>query len=371
MTEQHWYIIENVDQLDTPALVVYPKRVKQNIDMLKYMIDDVFRLRPHIKTFKNKEAALLMMDGGITKFKCATIAEAEMLGMCNAPDVLLAYQPTGPKLLRFIKLIRAYPDTKFSCLVDNEVSANAVSIIATEENLSVKVYIDLNVGMNRTGISPGDGALQLYKACFQLPGINLIGLHAYDGHIHDADIVVRTEKANAWYEIVIKLQDEISSSGYPKPVIVAGGSPTFPIHATKKNIECSPGTFVYWDGGYQLGFEEQRFLIAALLVTRIVSLPEENLLCIDCGHKSVAAENVLAKRIYFLNAPNVKIISQSEEHLVVDAGKGHNYKIGDVLYSLPYHICPTVALYERAITIENNNITGQWLNIARDRKITI
>ena len=371
MTEQHWYTIEDVDQLDTPALVVYPKRVKQNIDILKYMIDDVFRLRPHIKTFKNKEAALLMMDAGITKFKCATIAEAEMLGICNAPDVLLAYQPTGPKLLRFIKLIQAYPDTKFSCLVDNEASANAMSAIAVEENLSVNIYIDLNVGMNRTGISPGYEALQLYKACFQLPGINLIGLHAYDGHIHDADIVIRAKKVNAWYEVVIKLQDEILRSGYPKPVIVAGGSPTFPILATKKSIECSPGTFVYWDRGYLSAFEEQHFLIAALLVARIVSLPGENLLCIDCGHKSVAAENVLAKRIYFLNAPDVKIISQSEEHLVVDADMGHNYKVGDVLYGLPYHICPTVALYERVITIENNNITGQWLNIARDRKITI
>ena len=371
MTEQHWYTIEDVYQLDTPALVVYPKRVKQNIDMLKYMIDDVFRLRPHIKTYKNKEVALLMMDAGITKFKCATIAEAEMLGMCNAPDVLLAYQPTEPKLLRFIKLIQTYPDTKFSCLIDNEASANTISTIATDENLSVNIYIDLNVGMNRTGISPENEALQLYKACFQLQGINLIGLHAYDGHIHDADIVIRTEKVNAWYGIVIKLQNEILDSGFPKPLIIAGGSPTFPILASKKNLECSPGTFVYWDRGYQLAFEEQHFLIAALLVARIVSLPEENLLCIDCGHKSVAAENVMAKRIYFLNAPDVKIISQSEEHLVVDAGKGHGYKVGEVLYGLPYHICPTVALYESAITIENNNITGQWLNIARDRKITI
>jgi len=371
MSEQHWYTIEDVDQLDTPALVVYPKRVKQNIDMLKYMIGDVFRLRPHVKTFKNKEVALLMIDAGITKFKCATIAEAEMLGMCNAPDVLLAYQPIGPKLQRFIKLIQAYPGTKFSCLVDNEISANIISPTAVEEGLLIDIYIDLNVGMNRTGISPGDGALQLYKACCQLPGIDLIGLHAYDGHIHDTDLAIRTEKANAWYEVVVKLQDEILKSGYPKTLIIAGGSPTFPIHAKRKNIECSPGTFVYWDRGYQLAFEEQNFLIAALLVTRIVSLPEENLLCIDCGHKSVAAENGLEKRIYFLNAPNVKIISQSEEHLVVDAGIGHNYKVGDVLYGLPYHICPTVALYERAITIENNNITGQWLNIARDRKITI
>jgi len=371
MSEPHWYTVNDVDRLDTPALVVYPKRVKLNIDILKYMIDNVYRLRPHIKTFKNKEATLLMMDAGITKFKCATIAEAEALGMCKAPDVLLAYQPNGPKLARFIKLIQTYTDTKFSCLIDNETSANAISLIAIKESLAVNIYIDLNVGMNRTGIPPGNEALELYKTCFRLPGINLIGLHAYDGHIHDADITSRTEKVNAWYQIVDKLQDEIVSSGYLKPVIIAGGSPTFPILATKKDIECSPGTFVYWDRGYQLAFKEQNFLIAALLVTRIVSLPEENLLCIDCGHKSVAAENILNKRIYFLNAPDIKIISQSEEHLVVDAGFGHSYKVGDVLYGLPYHICPTVALYERAITIENNNITGEWLNIARDRKITI
>lgn len=371
MTEEHWYTIEDADQLDTPALVVYPKRVKQNIDMLKYMIDDVFRLRPHIKTFKNKEVALLMMDAGITKFKCATIAEAEMLGMCKAPDVLLAYQPAGPKLHRFIKLIQTYPDTRFSCLVDNEVSVDAISLISTETGISVNIYIDLNVGMNRTGISPGDKLLQLYKACLKTPGINLVGLHAYDGHIHDTDIAIRTEMVNDWYQTVIKLQDEILRLGYPKPVIVAGGSPTFPILATKKDIECSPGTFVYWDNGYRLAFEEQHFLISALLVTRIVSIPEENLLCIDCGHKSVASENTLNKRIFFLNAPNLNVISQSEEHLVADAGEKHNYKVGDVLYALPYHICPTVALYERAITIENNNITGEWLNVARDRKISV
>ena len=93
--------------------------------------------------------------------------------------------------------------------------------------------------------------------------------------------------------------------------------------------------------------------------------------CLDVGHKSISAENELNKRIYFLNAPELTFIGQSEEHLVVDAGKDHHYKIGDVLYGLPYHICPTIALYERAITIENNQISGEWRNIARDRKISI
>jgi D-serine deaminase-like pyridoxal phosphate-dependent protein len=65
------------------------------------------------------------------------------------------------------------------------------------------------------------------------------------------------------------------------------------------------------------------------------------------------------------------MVGQSEEHLVVDAGKDHKYNIGDILYGLPYHICPTVSQYERAITIENNRISGEWRNVARDRKINI
>jgi D-serine deaminase-like pyridoxal phosphate-dependent protein len=136
-------------------------------------------------------------------------------------------------------------------------------------------------------------------------------------------------------------------------------------------VECSPGTFIYWDWGYQSAFKEQPFLTAALVVSRVISLPAENLICLDAGHKSMAPENELNKRIHFLNAPELVMVGQSEEHLVADAGKGHSYKIGDVLYGLPQHICPTVSMYERAITIENNQVSGEWMNIARDRKINI
>jgi D-serine deaminase-like pyridoxal phosphate-dependent protein len=154
-------------------------------------------------------------------------------------------------------------------------------------------------------------------------------------------------------------------------VIVAGGSPTFPIHVKRKNIECSPGTFVYWDNGYLSESAEQQFLTAALVVSRVISLPDETKICLDLGHKSVASEKELAKRVLFLNAPELVMLGHSEEHLVADTGKGHKYEVGDILYGLPYHVCPTVALYERAITIENNLVLGEWKNIARDRKITI
>lgn len=366
-----WFVINDVNQLDTPALVVYPDRVKHNIALLKSMIDDVSRLRPHVKTYKNIELTRMLLETGICKFKCATIAEAEMLGMCKAPDVLLAYQPVGPKLERFVKLILTYPDTNYACLVDNTHAADEISAAALKNHIVISVYIDLNVGMNRTGVSPGNDARLLYMECAHLAGITPVGLHAYDGQIHDADIDIRTQKSDGCFEPVVKLQADLKQKGYPEPVIIAGGSPTFPIHAKRKNIECSPGTFVYWDEGYLSESAEQPFLTAALVVSRVISLPGETKICLDLGHKSVAAEKELAKRVLFLNAPELIMLGQSEEHLVAEAGKRHKYKVGDVLYGLPYHICPTVALYERAITIENHEITGEWKNIARDRKITI
>ncbi len=155
MKEENWYIIDDIENLDTPALVVYPERVKQNIGLLTGMIDNVARLRPHVKTYKNKEVTLLMLEAGISKFKCATIAEAEMLALCKAPDVLLAYQPIGPKLKRFVQLIMKYPDTKFSCLVDNIGAAVEISGAASENRIHIHLYIDLNVGMNRTGMAAG------------------------------------------------------------------------------------------------------------------------------------------------------------------------------------------------------------------------
>src|SRR3954462_5467386 len=117
-----WYIVNDIDKVDSPALLIYEDRVIENIRILLSMIDDVTRLRPHVKTHKSKEVALLMMKSGISKFKCATVAEAEMLAMANATDVLLAYQPVGPKLNRFVELIKRYPATTFSCLIDNYVT---------------------------------------------------------------------------------------------------------------------------------------------------------------------------------------------------------------------------------------------------------
>lgn len=365
----NWYQIKNIETTDSPALIIYKDRVQQNIQSFIQM-KEVEHLRPHVKTNKISEVCKMMLDAGITKFKCATIAEAEMLAMINAPDVLIAYQPTQTKAKRLLQLVKKFPATNFSCLIDDTTNAENISEIFAAENLVLNVFIDLNVGQNRTGIKT-ENAFQLFEDCENLKGINIIGLHAYDGHIRDINIDDRKRNADKAFSEVIQLAEKIESSSQKKLNIVAGGSPTFPVHAQRKNIECSPGTFVFWDWGYKTQFSDEPFEFAALVITRIISIVDERTICTDLGHKSVGAENAIEKRVYFLNAENAEPISQSEEHLVLEVEDASIYKIGDVLYGVPYHICPTVALYERAIVVENNVSVDEWKVVARDRKINV
>ena len=367
------YKIQNMDDLDTPVLVVYPDRVQHNIDTAIRMVGDVRRLRPHIKTHKSAMVSKMMMDAGITQFKCATIAEAEMLGIAGAKDVLLAYQPIGPKIQRFINVIKQFPNTQYACLIDNIAAAQAQSDCFSTQNLDVPVFIDLNIGQNRTGIAADETTVALFFACEKMLGIHVVGLHGYDGHLRSPDLAVRKSECDAAFDKLWAVKTKIESErreGAKELIVVSGGSPSFSIHAQRETVQCSPGTFIYWDKGYGDLCPEQPFKHAALLVTRVISLPDATKLCLDLGHKSVAAENDITKRVYFLNAPELTPLSQSEEHLVVEAGEGHIYQVGDVLYGLPFHICPTVALFERVVTIENGKANGEWLTLARDRRIT-
>lgn len=350
----NWYSVENINEIDSPGLLIYPDRVKENIRIAKSFLDNPNRLRPHIKTNKSPEVTRMFVEAGITKFKCATIAEAEMLAMNGAKDVLLAHQPVGPKAGRLTELIKKYPSVKFSTIVDDAAVARTLK--------GIDLYIDLNVGMNRTGIEP-EKALPLYNEFKS----QIVGLHAYDGHLRDPDLSIRKKQSDEGFEKVLALQSRIAN---PKLTIVAGGTPSFSIHAKRKDVECSPGTFIYWDKGYQSVLTEQPFLIAALVVSRVVSIPTNDTICVDLGHKGIASENPIDKRVYFLNAEGLTPIGHSEEHLVLKTN-GQQFKVGDVLYGVPHHICPTVNLYDSPNIIENGKYVGNWDTVSRKRKITV
>lgn len=370
MQQLNWYLIPQAEILEMPSLVFYIERIRQNIKTLKKMVDDVERLRPHVKTHKCLEVTHILIAEGINKFKCATIAEAEMLGMAKAKDVLLAYQPVGENINRFLKLRKTYSETVFSCLIDHIAIAKQLSEKAISANMVLDVYIDVNVGMNRTGILP-DLAEELLNQVIQLPNLTIKGLHAYDGHIHDSSIDIRNQKSEPIIAELLQLQQSFENISNTQLTVIAGGTPTFPIYAQHTHFDCSPGTFVLWDKGYQDAFPEQKFMVSALVLSRIISKPADGIICTDLGHKAIAPENELKRRVFFINAPNLEVISQSEEHLVLKTAPADDFDIGDVLYGLPYHICPTVALHEKAICVDADGSIKYWDIVSRKRKITI
>ncbi|KQM41942.1 hypothetical protein ASE55_13250 [Chryseobacterium sp. Leaf201] len=363
------YTIENLDTYDTPFLAVYPDKIRRNIDLLISMFGSKNQVRPHVKTHKCPEVVRLFIVAGITKFKCATVAEAEMLAINGAEDILIAYQPVGPKIDRFINLMLQYPASRFSCLVDHITSATQISDAASDSGVMAEVWIDLNVGMDRTGIVPGDEVIKLFHRCSSLNNIKILGLHAYDGHLTEPNEKVRLARAEAGFNTVRNLVSELEYSGFDTPRIVAGSTPTIRFYAKHPDVECSPGTCVYWDRHYQDSFPELGFEAAAAVVTRVISKPHTETACLDLGYKSVSSEGKPDERIWMPELPEAMVISQSEEHLLVSGTP--KLQVGDAVYGLPYHIGRTCNLYEGCAVVEQRQIVSRWNHTARSRHINI
>lgn len=366
-----WYKLKNENTADSPSLLIYEDRVKNNIHKMIAMVGNADRLIVHVKTNKMPEIVQMMLKAGINKFKCATMAEAEMSLLAGAKYIIIAHQLVGPKINRLLALHRKFPEVFIASLVDDAEHTYALNEAFKKENLKANVFLDINNGMNRTGHELNKELLDFYKNFQTLFNIKLHGLHVYDGHIGDTDVITREKHISGDYKTVQEFLNKIEAGGLSKPMIVAGGTPTFEFHGKDENVFCSPGTPVLWDCGYGDKLLEQKFEYAALVLTRVISKPSQGLITVDMGHKAIAAENNIHKRLQFLNLDNYELLSQSEEHSVVKVNNWNNIKVGDVLYAVPYHVCPTVNLYDEAYFVKENEITEIVKVVGRKRRITV
>ncbi|OXA98976.1 D-serine deaminase, pyridoxal phosphate-dependent [Flavobacterium pectinovorum] len=360
--------IKNLSEIDSPSLILIKEIMESNIEAALEMVS-LDRFRPHVKTNKILEVCKILKNKGVTKFKASTISELEMLGMIDAKDVLLAHQLTPLKMERFINLSLKYPNTKFSCVFDNYENLVCFDDFLDSYDFKQDIFIDVNVGMNRTGL-PCNELIVFFQKILKLKNINIKGFHIYDGHIRETNIDKRNEIVKEVFNQAYLQIEMIENLHNCKFQIVAGGSPSFSVHSQNSRVECSPGTFVFWDWKYSRLFPDLKFECAVYIISRVISILDSKTICLDVGHKAVAAENPFP-RLKFLNFPEAKSIMQSEEHLVIEITDTSNIKIGDVLIGIPDHICPTIALHENIHVIENNVYVYDWNIIARKRKINI
>ncbi len=351
------YTIKNVDEIPSPALVVYRNIVERNIQTIGGLLDGYDRLRPHIKTHKMSQVVKMEMAAGITKFKCATPKEAALLAANGATDVMIAYPPIGPQMARVVGLKQTYPDVTFRVIGDDEPSIRLLAAACVEADVTLGVLIDVNTGMDRTGAPPGEPCVALAKLIDRLEGLTFDGLHNYDGHV-SGDGESRKKEAREIVLIAVDTRKRIENAGIEVPRVVSSGTRGFDATDGVDGVtEVSPGTWIFWDSGYgeNLTFP---FSWAALVVSRVISTPAPDLITLDAGNKGINPD-VSAPYFRALNLEGEpEFLVRNEEHQLLRLEPGiKRPNVGDVIYLVPKHVCTTVNMYDEAYVIDGD---GHW-----------
>jgi len=344
----------------TPALLVDLGAARRNIEAVLRLTAGPARWRPHVKTAKIPEVLALYARAGIRRFKCATAREADVLaGVLEAEstpsgDILLAHHLHGRGVDRLSELAARWPGASFSTLAE---SVDQVAALPPD----LGVFVDVDLGMGRTGIDVGSG--DEIRAIARAAGGRFRGLHAYDGHRHEADLDERSRLIHASYDELVSLASVLRDADLGPPEVITAGTPAFP--AALKHVglatlpgsvhRVSPGTVVYHDlrSVEQLPDLEAEF--AATVLTRVASLPGADRVTCDAGSKSIEGSG--PDRIAeVVGHGHLTAIGQSEEHTVLRAEGGGRPERGAMLRLIPGHVCPTVNLATHALLLEDGRL---------------
>ena len=367
------YAIADTREIVTPAFVIFHEILVSNLAEMVRIASSAARLRPHCKTHKMREVIELELGAGITKHKCATLAEAEMLARAGVKDIFLAYNIVGANIARVAKFAQAFPDVRLLVTADHPRPVEELGRALAAVGKKVEVLLDIDSGQHRTGLPVGEAARQLYQQIVATSGLIAGGFHLYDGQNHQKSVEERKAAVMAGYEPAARFRKELLAAGLSVPRIVAGGTGSFPIFAQLDDpcLELSPGTIIFHDSGYGETFPDLIFTPAALLLTRCISRPTENRITFDLGYKAVASDPPAGNRLVFPDLPDAKAVLQNEEHLVLETSQAGRFQPGDELLAIPRHVCPTSALHRFAYVVQDGRVVGTWQVAARDRVLTI
>jgi len=367
------YRIGEIHEVMTPALAIYPELVDANIQTtLRLAGGDPARLRPHVKTAKLLSVMRQWTARGITNFKCSTSLELLTVCEAGANDVLLAYPMVGAGARRIRELAEQFFAVRISALVE------AVEQIDLWRESRVGLFIDVNPGMDRTGIEQ-DSVNEIIRLAHKIEasGLPFRGLHYYDGHLANYPMAEREPLAHGGYDHLIKIVAALEQAGLRVAEVVTAGTPTLPCTLSYQAFNhasfvhrASPGTVVYGDCTSLAQLPaEYGYRLAAVVVSTVVSQPSARRVTCDAGHKTVSAD-AGTPTCLAMGRPELAPAKPSEEHLPIDVAEGAGLPaIGEALYLVPRHVCPTVNNFDHALIVKGGRIIAVERVMARGREI--
>ena len=366
------YRVSGLDDVLTPALAIYPELIASNLERTLALLEgDGGRWRVHIKTAKLGYTLRMMVKRGIRNFKCATTLELLTACESGAEDVLFAYPAMGANARRVQELAEQFRGVRISVLVENDDQ------IRQWRGGRAGIFLDVNPGMNRTGVEQASVAeIARLARSVAAAGLEFRGLHYYDGHLGGLAMEERTQAAHRGYGQLVELANAIENTGIEVGEVITAGTPTFPCSLSYPGFRgrrfahrVSPGTIVYGDAS-SLGQlpAEYGYRPAALVIARVVSRPRAGTVTCDAGHKTVSADAGVPTCVA-LGHPELTPLGPSEEHLPFAVAEGaRGPKPGDILYLLPRHVCPTVNNFDCALLVRGGGVEAVEKVSARGRE---
>lgn len=344
----------SLEQLDTPQLLIDLDVVDANVRRLQSALGDrPINVRVHFKSLKCSGLARYLAGLGIKNFLCAKLNEAEVLADAGLTDILIANQIVGPlKLRRLTDLARR---AQVRVCVDETDNVQQLSRAAREAGTQIGALVEVDIGMQRCGVEPGEPALALARQIHSSPGLRFDGLQGYDGHLQLlADPVEKRSRCEQGLARLLATRRMIEQAGIPVAVVTGAGTGTWEYVSAYEGItEIQPGSFILMDCAYNQVRPE--FGCALSIMAQVISR-RPNWYVLDAGSKAISRD---------FGTPVVKgrndekLVKLSEEHGTVECDTSA-IRLGERREVIPAHCCATMNLHRECLAIRKGHVEAVW-----------
>jgi D-serine deaminase-like pyridoxal phosphate-dependent protein len=350
------------EEIPTPALVLNYNIMQENIEiMAKFARENKINHRPHVKTHKCPKVGHMQLKAGCKGITVAKVGEAEVFAHSGFEDIFIANQVIDPTHIDRLAKLSKYITIK--CTVDSRKNILDLSRIASKNNTELQVLLDVNLGLGRSGVEPGESALEIARFIKNTEKVKLVGLFGYEGHLTPMMNMEQKETmAKACMKMIVETRDLLNKNGFNINYISTSGSATYMYAAKYGGItEIRPGTYIFSDEHLQR--VNPIFKHAVSILGTIQSQTGKKEFTTDTGTKSI---DIGDGKPIFKEYPKNTIRVMNEEHLQFKA-LGADFEIGQKVEFIPAHICASVNLYDYFYVVKDNQYIGKWPILARGK----
>lgn len=353
------FLDTEMDQLDTPALIIDLDLMESNISKMAKFFESVDAdLRPHSKTHKIPIIAHKQIAAGAIGICCQKLAEAEVMAAAGVEDILITNQIVGHR--KVWRLVNLSKHSNVIVAVENLENAKNISEAALKRETKVNIIVEINVGIDRCGVEPGKQTLEFIQRIRRLPGLSFRGMMGYEGpFIGIKDWNERKNAAEERLRLLVETSELVRDNGIDFDIVSAGATGTYNITGVYPGItEVEAGSYVFMDTTYDtLGGVD--FDLALSLLTTVISRPTKDRAIVDAGMKAITGEFGIPA-VKGLDGLELKKLSEEHGTLVV-TNPEQRLKIGDKIEIYPSHCCTTVNLHDKAYGIRKGKVESVWM----------